>query len=295
MKEFKNMGVIFVNLSGGEVTTYPKFDELIKYLEELEMPFYLTSNGIISETMLKKIITNKALMGIKISIDGISEQSYLSVRDPLQKRATIYETVFRNLQLLHDNDIFVEASTLIHAGNINELNKYPEVLAKYGIKKWDLGLLLPEGRGAQNKDKLMSGLKTADFDRDFMDRIAHNAEKYGIRTSFGDVNFSIADKMVFICGAGIDFMSMQADLTVFPCPLLPYTRFKDLYGFKVANPKDVRDVWNSKQFSAWLDQKIYGCPTCALRDKCGRCIVQLSEEGKTDPYENISACYCEAI
>jgi MoaA/NifB/PqqE/SkfB family radical SAM enzyme len=295
MREFKDMGVAFVNLSGGEATQYPKFGELIKYLEELEMPFYLTTNGIISETMLKKIMANKALMGIKISIDGISEQSYLSIRDPLQKRAIIYKTLFKTLQLLYDNNIFVEAATLIHTGNINELDEYPSMLAKYGIRKWDLGLLLPEGRGAQNKDKLTNGLKAADFDRDFMSRIAHNSEKYGVNTSFGDINFNIADKMVFICGAGIDFMSIQADLSVFPCPLLPYTRFKELYGFRLTDPREIHNVWNSKQFSAWIDQKTYGCPTCALRNKCGRCIIQLSEEGKTDPYENISACYCAMI
>ena len=291
MLALNEMGVLFVNLSGGEATTYPGFEKLIAYLEEIELPFYLTSNGIMSMNILESIIRNKVLMGVKISIDGISKQSYLHVRDPVNKRASIYKTVFKTLKQFKNNDIFIEAATLIHNQNINELKRYPEVLASYGVKKWDLGLLMPEGRGATNKKHLSIGLENLEFDKEFVDEISTEAEKYGVYTSFGDLRFGILEKPIFECGAGVDFMSVQYDMTVFPCPLLQYTKFSKLYGFKMIKPEDIHKAWNSPQFMAWMDQKSYGCPTCALREKCGRCIVQLNEEGKTNSYENLSACY----
>lgn len=294
MSILNDMGVLYINLSGGEATTYPGFEKLIAHLEKISMPFYLTTNGIVSENVLGKVIKNKTLLGVKISIDGISQQSYLKIRDPVQKRAVIYETVFNTLRHLKDNDVFVEAATLIHNGNIQELKRFPEVLASYGVKKWDLGLLMPEGRGAANRESLAGGLEGIEFNKRFVDEVSHEAEKQGIHTTFGDLRFGTLEKPIFICGAGTDFMSIEYDMSVYPCPLLQYTRFKNLYGFRMSRAEDIRKAWDSKPFMAWIDQKNYGCPTCALRDRCGRCIIQLSEEGKTDPYEDISACYWPA-
>lgn len=103
------------------------------------------------------------------------------------------------------------------------------------------------------------------------------------------------DRPIFECGAGWHFMSIQADLTVFPCPILPYTRFKDLYGFQMRTPEDVTKIWDSEPFKLWLDQKTNSCPTCALRDKCGRCAIQADLYGLKSPYESIPACYNTSV
>ena len=287
----RDMGVLFVNLSGGEVTTYSEFDALIAYLQEIELPFYLTSNGVIPKDRLQRIMANKVLMGMKISLDGISPESYLHVRDPVRKNEVIYKTVMNTLKQLKESNIFVEIATLVHSKNVSELMRYPGVLASLGIKKWDLGLLMPEGRGLANKDALTTGLDEFKFDKAFVQKISEEAERHGIFVSFGDLKFETLDKPIFECGAGIDFMSIQYDLSVHPCPLLPYSRFKDKYEFKLNDARDIESAWRSKPFLDWIDQKINGCPTCALRQKCGRCIIQLGEEGKSDPYENISACF----
>ncbi|EQD66901.1 radical SAM domain-containing protein [mine drainage metagenome] len=278
-------------MSGGEVTTYPQFDKLIEYLEGIGFPFFLTTNGVISKPLLKKIIENRSLMGVKISIDGLSPESYLIIRDPIQKRKAIYDTVITTLETLKENGVYTEISTLVHAGNITELAKYPKVLASYNIKKWDLSLLLPKGRGSENYETLTKGIEKFAADKTVIEEIVKQAHEYDITVSLGDVKFNSIERPIFECGAGWHFMSIQADLTVFPCPILPYTRFKRLYGFEIHAPEDVRETWDSKPFKLWSDQKENGCPTCKLRDKCGKCAIQADLYGLKNPYENIPACY----
>ena len=289
-KELYDMGVLYLDLSGGEVTTYPQFDELIAYLEELNFPFYITTNGIISQSKLDNLIRNKSLMGVKLSLDGLSPESYLMIRDPIQKRRVIYNTVFATLERLKENGIYTEISTLVHAGNINELLDYPKILSSYNISKWDLSLLLPKGRGLENYKPLIKGIENG-LSKETLNDILEKANEYNIVISLGDTKPQSSEPQVFECGAGLHFMSIQADLTAYPCPLIPYTRFRDLYGFNISKPEEVRDVWESYPFKLWLDQKENSCPTCALRDKCGKCVVQADLNGIDDPYANIPSCY----
>ncbi|MEM0124059.1 MAG: radical SAM protein [Candidatus Micrarchaeaceae archaeon] len=290
-KELYDIGVLYLDLSGGEVTTYPQFDGLIKYLEELSFPFYVTTNGIASQSKLDEITKNKSLMGVKMSLDGLSPESYLMIRDPKQKRKVIYDTAFTTLKRLKESGVYVEISTLVHTGNMMELAKYPEVLSSYNVKKWDLSLLLPRGRGSENYEALTKGIEKFGIDKKILKEIIKKTQEYGITVSLGDTKFKSMKLPIFECGAGWHFMSIQADLTAFPCPILPYTRFKDLYGFKMHAPEDVSEIWNSNPFKLWLDQKENSCPTCKLRNKCGKCAIQADLYGLNNPYENIPPCY----
>ena len=289
-KELYSIGVLYLDLSGGEVTTYPQFNELIAYLEELNFPFYVTTNGIASRSRLDNIIKNKSLMGVKMSLDGLSPKSYLMIRDPIQKRKIIYDTAFATLKRLKENDVYVEISTLVHAGNVKELVAYPKVLSSYNIKKWDLSLLLPKGRGLENYESLTNGVKNG-LDENAVNNIVKKAKEHGITVSLGDIKAQSLKRQVFECGAGWHFMSIQADLTAFPCPILPYTRFKNLYGFNMHRPEEVREIWESHTFKLWLDQKENSCQTCELRNKCGKCAIQADLYGLSNPYADILSCY----
>ncbi|GEM_PF-6502260 len=63
---FKNQNLIYVNISGGEPTRYSNFEDLIDYLDYIELPFCLTSNGLFSDKLFKKITKSKMLLSVKI-------------------------------------------------------------------------------------------------------------------------------------------------------------------------------------------------------------------------------------
>jgi len=127
------------------------------------------------------------------------------------------------------------------------LPEYPKILSSYNINKWDLSLLLPK-EGLENYKSLTDGIENG-LDEKTLNNILEKAKEYGITTSLGDTKPQSTGHQIFECGAGLHFMSIQADLTAYPCPLLPYTRFKNLYGFSIHKLEEARDIWESNQFN----------------------------------------------
>jgi len=285
------MNVLYLNLSGGEVTTYKNFEGLITFLNKLGMPFYVTTNGIISEKKLSMLLQSNTLMGVKVSLDGISPESYLSIRDPVKKRGKLFDVVLDTLNNLQANGIYTEVATLIHSNNIHEIIHYPEFLHLRGVDKWILGLLIPRGRGVSNEKLLTRGISTILNNNQFRGEVTSKANDFGVSIDWGDIKFNMRGKPIFECGAGLHYMSIQADMNVYPCPLLPYTRFKEKYNVKLKNFRtDLLDVWHSKPFKYWISQQSYGCPLCLLRERCFRCPIQLDLAGIENPYSDLPQC-----
>lgn len=282
--------VLYVNLSGGEPTRYSNFINLINYLDKIKLPFYLTTNGIFSDNLFEKIKQSNMLLSIKISLDGITSNSHTYIRDPINKNKFVFKKTIRTIKRFTKDGIFVAVGTLVHSKNYNQLLKFPEFLSNLGVKKWVIGPLLKKGRGKTNELDIDTYKIYELFANSFfLNKLKKQCILYDIELDISDFKLIDGKKYVFECGAGIHYYHISPEKIAYPCPLIEFTKFKQDFGVKLKNPKDITSVWNSKQFKNWRKQQIIGCPNCKLRDYCARCPVQLDVLGKSI-YEDIDFC-----
>ena len=75
----KSNGYVGVTFTGGEITVYPGFDELIKHAHRIGLSVTVLSNGLLwTDNLIKEL--HEYIDEIQISIDGYDDESYFSVR-----------------------------------------------------------------------------------------------------------------------------------------------------------------------------------------------------------------------
>lgn len=282
--------VLYVNLSGGEPTRYSDFINLINYLDKIKLPYCLTTNGIFSDSLFEKIKQSNMVLSIKISLDGITSNSHTYIRDPINRNKFVFKKTIGTIKRFTDEGIFVTVGTLVHSKNYNQLLGFPKFLSNLGVKKWVIGPLLKKGRGETNKlDIDTNKIYKLFANKSFLNKLKKQCVLYDIELDISDFKLIDGKKFVFECGAGIHYYHISPEKIAYPCPLIEYTKFKNDFGVKLKSPKNIIEVWNSKEFKNWRKQQIIGCPNCKLRDKCARCPVQLDLLDKSI-YEDIDFC-----
>lgn len=282
----KKNNVLFVDLSGGEPTTHPDFIEIINYLDYIKLPYYITTNGIFSSKICNSIINSKYIMGLKISLDGISYKSFNFIRNHGKTSKKYFDLCLSNIKKI-STELDVTACTVLNSQNYNELINFPKTLKKLNVTKWSISPLLYKGRGLINKNSIEVDFKKINFKK-----IQQESKKHNVIISLTDLDRYLFKKdFVFECGAGINFLNIDVDKKIaIPCVLLKYTKFKK-YTYKFNfNNFNIYKIWHSKEFKLWRFQQIKGCSKCKLRDKCWRCPIQ-NDVLNLNILDDVSLCY----
>ncbi len=121
-----------ISLSG-EPTIYPKLPELILELKKRKINSFLVTNGTNPE-MLKKLIEKKAQpTQLYITLPAPEEETYVNVCNPLVKNS--WKKIIKSLQLSSKFRRIVFRLTLVKNINMNNVEKYAELINKYKPKK----------------------------------------------------------------------------------------------------------------------------------------------------------------
>ncbi len=136
---------------GGEPTLMPNFDELVDLFIENGTMVRIHSNGIkYSDTVSKALNLNKGT--IVISLDSASKNTYKKI-----KRVDSFETVCSNIKKYVDSSSTpdnVIIKYIIIPGvndNINEIDKFFNLMNKLNVKKIALDIEVLYARELQNK------------------------------------------------------------------------------------------------------------------------------------------------
>jgi molybdenum cofactor biosynthesis enzyme MoaA len=81
----------------GEPLLYPYIEQLIVTARENNMYCFLTSNGMLLNKQLAKVLCKSGLDSFKFSIDGTSKEEYESIRE-----GGIFDILMNNIQLLRE-------------------------------------------------------------------------------------------------------------------------------------------------------------------------------------------------
>lgn len=95
-----DMGMMKIELSGGECLTYPDFDELYLYLHSLGVEINIFTNGILLDENRIEFFKKHPPKRIQISLYGESDETYEAVTG--QKK---YRTVMSNIENAYKNGL----------------------------------------------------------------------------------------------------------------------------------------------------------------------------------------------
>ncbi len=269
--------IFYINITGGEPTQYPYFEEFIDYLGKKKMFFILTTNGIFSKKIMKTILKNKEyLINVKISLDGYDAKSNGFLRKKANMSSeNLFSKTINTIKQFNKNSIPVSISTVLHSRNIKNLCNFIDLFKKIKVEKWLLSPITFIGRAEKNKEKLKYKLKLKSILQKVLISMRARLEKEGIYMDLVDFPLASSNKkFYFICGAAISFCEIHSNGIVSPCALSRVVMDRKIINFENILNKPLKEIWKGKLFNQFRAWQTTGCRGCNNLSKCNRCVPQ---------------------
>jgi pyrroloquinoline quinone biosynthesis protein E len=295
IKDLSDNGIFFVNISGGEPTTHPDFLDILESLGQNNMLFMLTTNGLISQIVVEKLLKLRRLvLGVKISLDGCDAGSYSYLRRDKRgkKNVSFFSRIMKNIKTLIDNNFPISIATCLHPQNINRLEELAELIIRIKPRAWFLSTITLSGRSMINKKIFVS---ESSVPKETWLAIKERCLNENIAVEFADmptlVKSSTNRAIYFSCPAARYFCEINADGQVSPCPLARVHINTEQAKSVNVTSGGIRPAWDSDYFKWFLNMQKIGCEGCIAHDSCDRCVPQ-SIEWFNDP--KLPPPYCVA-
>ncbi|MCL6620512.1 MAG: radical SAM protein [Syntrophobacterales bacterium] len=143
LTEFTDMQGLRVLLSGGEPLLYPQWRDLNAALPEYEIRAVLLTNGTL---LSPKRVRELRVQEVQVSLDGLAEG-----HDRLRGPGT-WKRAVAGLKRVQDRGLAVSVATMVHTGNLHELEEMGQWLKELGVREWSLDVPCVSGRLAEHPD-----------------------------------------------------------------------------------------------------------------------------------------------
>ncbi len=244
--EFEEMGGLRLMVSGGEPTIHRNFEKIADILSSERYTFrrVLLTNGIIYRGFIKKGFDE-----VQVSIDGLEKGN-----DMIRGKGSFRKAMDSILKYL-DDGLDVSVATMLHRGNVSEIEEMGRMLRKIGIREWGIDVPCISGKLKENTSLLLE---------------PHEAAPY-ISYSFGGSYHGESEGMV--CGYHL--------LTIFPDGIASKCGFYRNRPIGDLKRESLAEVWRRKKDISIHETDCHGCE---YLDECGGgCRFRAGDYGK-DPY-----------
>lgn len=127
LTEFQTMQGLRLLITGGEPLMHREFNRINSILPEYALRKILFTNGILlAESLLRRLNVDE----IQVSVDGLEE-----AHDSLRGKGT-FKKVMQCIENALYKDFEVSVSTMIHPGNLGDLDDMQDIFKSIGIKDW---------------------------------------------------------------------------------------------------------------------------------------------------------------
>lgn len=204
-------------ITGGEPLLRKDFFEIMEFAKSLGFAWGMTSNGTLIDEDCAKKLRNAGMRTISISIDGLRD-----THDWFRQTKGAYDRAMEGIKNLVNTKGFshVQITTVVHHGNINELEDMYIIFKKTGVKSWRVINIEPIGRAKDSKELML----TAEEYRYMLEFINEKRLKdpefevaFGCSHYLGTELERELRKWYFLCNAGIYVGSIMANGDVGAC------------------------------------------------------------------------------
>lgn len=294
----EDIGMDWINLSGGEPFTRKDLILLVKYINKCGMGINIISNGwLITEEIVKELSKIERLR-VVISLEG---PDY--IHDYVRKQGS-FERSKQSFELLKKYGIQMGCITTVTRQNIDHLNELREYLINMGVRCWQLQIGLPMGNLSKHSDwllkpedmtKLVDYCYEASLDGKIdvypADCIGYYDAKVEdiLQRIYGDEYSVVWDG----CNAGIRGFGILHNGDIVGCTSM---RGKEFIEGNIRK-KSLKEIWEDSEAFAWRRKftadKLKGdCLKCDHNEKClGGCANTRYTMNNTVNSENLYCTY----
>ena len=277
---------IMISITGGEPMLHPDIYKTIMLARELGFAVGMTSNGTLINERAAKALAFSGLDTIAISLDGIEE-----THDAFRQSLGSFSRAMYGVHTLRNVGIEAQAITVIHKGNINQLEEMFDFFRSDGFYSWRVVNIEPIGRANSNSELILEQAEMKyllDFIR--QKRFDNDNE---MDVTYGCSHFLTYDyerevrDFYFQCAAGTQVASIMANGGIAAC--LDIERMPELIQGN-AYTDDFVDVWENR-FNVFRYDRTGASSTCS---KCNHRNVCMGDSAHTWDYDNNEPKYCAA-
>ena len=265
--------VYTVNLTGGEPTQAPYIFELLDMLRKHNIFVTISSNLIIGETVLKKLLQYKSIIrNVKTSIDGYDSKTNGIIRQSETFNSdSIFDTINRNYNQLKKENVNITVVTVLHKNLLKNFKAMQEYIIKIHPNSWVVSPIVSIGRAYTNEDVLVP-----DFDElmsQKYDRIKNEMAEHQIE--FSQVDFPSQEKAdPYGCPACNESVIINYDGTIAPCQLSLEILSQNGFDFPNVLNTEFDKIWHCESFERFRTLQCQGCEDCEIHTQCKRCLPQ---------------------
>lgn len=293
--DLKELGLTYITLSGGELTTRADWDIIASKLVENEIVTSFITNGwLLNDEIIDKA-KKSGINTIAISIDGLKD-THDKIRMPGS-----FERNIKNLKKIKEQKMIPAVITTVQKQNIEELEELYQCLKSLGVMTWQVQIALPMGNFKERKSEYLQpeeinkiiNFAYSKIDEDMMIDLADCIGYYSKkdialkRKRFGENSFWQG------CNAGKHSIGILCNGDIVGCTSI---RGKEFIEGNIREKK-LKDIWNDEKSFLWnrslTKESLEGnCRVCQYGDYClGGCAnVRYCMNG--DVYsENIYCAY----
>jgi len=269
LENIVDLGVHYVQLTGGEVMTYPHLEYAIDYLITHHIQVNVSTSGIMCRdedlSILSKI---KATGGfIRVSLDGLEE-----THNQIRRNSKSFNNAVSFLKKAVSLGIETQVATCIINQQCSEIHDLTKLVKSLGVKQQIFERVYLQGNAESN------ALDSRQSLTEFTTLLSELAE------TFADDRFSIATENTINgenCGAGYKTYKISYDLEITPCIVMNYS----LGNLK---KEDFRKIIknNYEKFRSLRIPCRAICGSCEMLDNCDGCVAKVIQ------YKNqVKACH----
>lgn len=250
-------GVLFMNLTGGEVMLRPDFPKIYKHAIQRGIIVTLFTNGTMLTPEIADLLAEWRPLSVEISLHGGSQEVY----ERVTRLPGSYARLRKGIDLLLERNIPMYLKTTLNTENFHELDAMQAFAERLDLRYRYDGVLWPRIDGDQTTFEYQISLETLvglddDDPRRFEERVLVAESTMG-RTE--------RDGYVYRCGAGLTSFHINSAGKMSICIMARKPAYDILeFGFEEAWEKigQLREIER---------QKVTKCDTCQIRGYCIQC------------------------
>lgn len=153
IRELKALDISILELTGGEITTHPKFKEILLYAISLEFPqIALLTNGIaLNEDIMQIIIKNQPRVVVQIDLHSLNDE-YL---EWFTNKGNTLNRIKKNIVYLSNNDARMRVATIVTPKNLKEIEAIADWVHNIGVRSYGVTPVIRMGRAVNDDYGLM--------------------------------------------------------------------------------------------------------------------------------------------
>ena len=272
-KELKDMGTLFILLTGGEPLLYPYFKELYQKLKEMGFILTINTNATCIDEKMIQLFRENLPRRVNVTLYGASRETY----EKLCHHAEGFDHCMHGLNLLKKNGIDTKLNISIVKENLNDFEKILAIGDSFGIPSEVNSYMFPCSRSIRNRIGVVDSRLSAEDGG----RIEALSLRHKKGESFYDtIPASLRqleqaepcnNPVELFCRAGSSSVWITWQGIMTPCVMMEYPAVH-------LEHLSVREAWAEIGRMSCLLPQHEDCRGCTLREICQVCYASAALE-----------------